>query len=131
MEELTEKRIWQRVRGEGATERIRTILADQGPLLGTYRIQSRRGGKWRRIWELKEEQTAALRGVLRLLTGQTTAKPRPGTAGDQLTCLGLERKLLAELTDLSREGEIGDLAALLLERQKDVCRLELELLGVI
>ena len=130
MEELMEKRIWQRVRGEGVTERVRTILADQGPLLGTYRIQSRRGGKWRRIWELKEEQTAALRGVLRLLTGQTTAKPRPGTAGDLLTCLGLERRLLAELTDLSREGEIGELADLLLERQRDVCRLELELLGV-
>ena len=130
MEELMEKRIWQRVRGEGVAERVRTILADQGPLLGTYRIQSRRGGKWRRIWELKEEQTAALRGVLRLLTGQTTAKPRPGTAGDLLTCLGLERRLLAELTDLSREGELGDLAALLLERQRDVCRLELELLGV-
>ena len=131
MEELMEKRIWQRVRGEGVTERVRTILADQGPLLGTYRIQSRRGGKWRRIWELKEEQTAALRGLLRLLTGQTTAKPRPGTAGDLLTCLGLERRLLAELTDLSREGEIADLADLLLERQRDVCRLELELLGVI
>ena len=131
MEELMEKRIWQRVRGEGVTERVRTNLAEQGPLLGTYRIQSRRGGKWRRIWELKEEQTAALRGLLRLLTGQTTAKPRPGTAGDLLTCLGLERRLLAELTDLSREGEIADLADLLLERQRDVCRLELELLGVI
>ena len=42
MEELMEKRIWQRVRGEGVTERVRAILADQGPLLGTYRIQSRR-----------------------------------------------------------------------------------------
>ena len=130
MEELMEKRIWQRVRGEGVTERVRTMLADQGPLLGTYRIQSRRGGKWRRIWELKEEQTAALRGLLRILTGQTTAKPRPGTAGDLVNCFTLERKLLAELTDLSREGEIGDLAALLLDRQKDLCRLELELMGV-
>ena len=38
MEELAEKRIWQRVRGEGdSTERVRALLADQGPLLGTYR----------------------------------------------------------------------------------------------
>ena len=51
MEELAEKRIWQRVRGEGAQERVRSLLADQGPLLGTYRNFSRRGGKWRRLWE--------------------------------------------------------------------------------
>ena len=37
MEELAEKRVWQRVRGEGAQERVRSLLADQGPVLGTYR----------------------------------------------------------------------------------------------
>ena len=130
MEELAEKRIWQRVRGEGdLTGRVRALLADQGPVLGTYRNLSRRGGTWRRLWELKEAQVACLRGLLRLLTGQTAAKPRPGTAGDLTTCFRLERKLLGELTDLSREGEIGDLAALLLKRQQELCRLELELLG--
>ena len=130
MEELAEKRVWQRVRGEGAQERVRSLLADQGPVLGTYRNLSRRGGSWRRLWELKEAQVACLRGLLRLLTGQTAAKPRPGTAGDLQACFTLERKLLSELTDLSREGEIADLAAILLDRQKDVCRLELELMGV-
>ena len=130
MEELAEKRIWQRVRGEAdLTGRVRSMLADQGPLLGTYRSLSRRGGTWRRLWELKEAQVACLRGLLRLLTGQAAAKPRPGTAGDLSTCFRLERKLLGELTELSREGEIGDLAALLLKRQQEVCRLELELLG--
>ena len=129
MEELAEKRIWQRVRGEGAQERVRTLLADQGPLLGTYRSLSRRGGTWRRLWELKESQVACLRGLLRLLTGQTAAKPRPGTAGDLNDCFRLERRLLGELTELSRDGEIGDLAAILLKRQQELCRLELELLG--
>ena len=130
MEELAEKRIWQRVRGDGdITGRVRALLADQGPVLGTYRSLSRRGGTWRRIWELKESQVAALRGLLRLLTGQTAAKPRPGTAGDLNDCFRLERRFLGELTDLSREGEISDLAALLLIRQQELCRLELELLG--
>ena len=130
MEELAEKRIWQRVRGEGdLTGRVRALLADQGPLLGTYRGLSRRGGSWRRLWELKEAQVACLRGLLRVLTGQTAAKPRPGTAGDLNDCFRLERKFLGELAELSREGEIGDLAALLLKRQQDICRLELELLG--
>ena len=130
MEELAEKRVWQRVRGDGdSTERVRALLADQGPLLGTYRNLSRRGGTWRRLWELKEAQVACLRGLLRLLTGQTAAKPRPGTAGDLTACFRLERKFLGELTELSREGEIGDLAALLLKRQQELCRLELELLG--
>ena len=130
MEELAEKRIWQRVRGDGdITGRVRALLADQGPVLGTYRNLSRRGGTWRRLWELKEAQVACLRGLLKLLTGQTAAKPRPGTAGDLSTCFALERKFLGELTALSREGEISDLAALLLKRQQEICRLELELLG--
>ena len=130
MEELAEKRIWQRVRGEGdLTGRVRSLLADQGPLLGTYRNLSRRGGAWRRLWELKESQVACLRGLLRLLTGQTAANPRPGAAGDLNACLESERRLLGELTDLSREGEISDLASLLLKRQQEICRLELELLG--
>ena len=130
MEELAEKRIWQRVRGEmDSTERVRALLADQGPLLGTYRNLSRRGGAWRRLWELKESQVACLRGLLRLLTGQTAAKPRPGVAGDLKACLESERRLLGELTNLSREGEIADLAALLLKRQQEICRLLLELMG--
>ena len=130
MEELAEKRIWQRVRGEGdSTERVRTLLNDQGPVLGTYRNLSRRGGNWRRLWELKEAQVACLRGLLRLLTGQAAAKPRPGTAGDLHDCFRLERRFLGELAELSREGEIADLAALLLKRQQEICRLELELLG--
>ena len=130
MEELAEKRIWQRVRGEtDSTERVRALLADQGPLLGTYRNFSRRGGAWRRLWELKESQVACLRGLLRLLTGQTAAKPRPGVAGDLKACLESERRLLGELTDLSRDAGIGDLAGALTDGQRRICRLLLELMG--
>ena len=130
MEELAEKRIWQRVRGEtDSTERVRSLLADQGPLLGTYRNLSRRGGAWRRLWELKESQVACLRGLLRLLTGQSAAKPRPGAAGDLNACLESERRLLGELTDLSRDAGIGDLAGALTDGQRRICRLLLELMG--
>ena len=130
MEELAEKRVWQRVRGESdSTERVRSLLADQGPLLGTYRNLSRRGGAWRRLWELKESQVACLRGLLRLLTGQSAAKPTPGTAGDLNACLESERRLLGELTDLSRDAGIGDLAGALTDGQRRICRLLLELMG--
>ena len=130
MEELAEKRIWQRVRGEtDSTERVRSLLADQGPLLGTYRNLSRRGGAWRRLWELKESQVACLRGLLRLLTGQSAATPRPGAAGDLKACLDAERRLLGELTDLSRDAGIGDLAGALTDGQRRICRLLLELMG--
>ena len=130
MEELAEKRIWQRVRGESdITGQVRTLLSDQGPLLGTYRTMSRRGGAWRRLWELKEEQVACLRGLMRLLTGQSAAKPTPGTAGDLTACFALERKFLGELTDLSRDAGIGDLAGLLTESQRRICRRLLELMG--
>ena len=130
MEELAEKRVWQRVRGESdITGRVRSLLADQGPLLGTYRNLSRRGGTWRRLWELKESQVACLRGLLRLLTGQSAAKPTPGTAGDLNACLESERRLLGELTDLSRDAGIGDLAGALTDGQRRICRLLLELMG--
>ena len=70
MEELTEKRVWQRVRGEGQLDRVRICLADQGPLLTAYRSFSRRGGPWRRLYEQKTEQVACFRGLIRVLTGQ-------------------------------------------------------------
>ena len=130
MEELAEKRVWQRVRGESdITGRVRSLLADQGPLLGTYRNLSRRGGTWRRLWELKESQVACLRGLLRLLTGQSAAKPTPGTARDLNACLESERRLLGELTDLSRDAGIGDLAGALTDGPRRICRLLLELMG--
>ena len=130
MEELTEKRVWQRVRGEtDPLQRVRGMLADQGALLGTYRVFSRRGGAWRRLYEQKEEQTACLRGVLRMMTGQCTARPRCGCLPDLAACFPPERRLLEELTELSREGEWAPLFGLLLDRQKSQCRLLLELLG--
>ena len=131
MEELTEKRVWQRVRGDmDPTERVRAILADQGQLLGTYRNFSRRGGAWRRLREQKESKVACLRGLLRVLTGQGAAQPRCSGAGDLTACFELERRLLSELTELSRDGEWGGIFAVLLERQRGQCRLVLELLGM-
>ena len=131
MEELAEKRVWQRVRGDGdSTERVRALLADQGPLLGTYRNFSRRGGTWRRLWELKESQVACLRGLLRAMTGQGTAHPRSGGGPvDLMQCLEAERRILGELSELSREGEWAPVLEILRDRQKGQCRILLELLG--
>lgn len=131
MEELTEKRVWQRVRGEAEpVERVRRMLLDQGALLGTYRCLSRRGGAWRRLYEQSEAQVACLRGLLRVLTGQGAARPRCGGPMELADCLRLERDHLAELTELSRDGEWGGVFACLLDRQRRQCRLVLELLGM-
>ena len=130
MEELAEKRVWQRVRGEqDPAEGLRALLARQGRCLGAYGTMSRRGGAWRRLYECKEEQVACLRGLLRMLTGQGTARPRCGSAGELTDCFTLEQKFLTELTVLSREGEWGPLFDALLDRQKCQCRLLLTILG--
>lgn len=131
MEELTEKRVWQRVRGNGdPADRLRELLAEQGRVWGAYRGFSRRGGKWRRLLEGKEEQIACLRGLLRALTGQGAAHPRSGGAPvDLMQCLESERRFLRELTELSREGEWAPVLELLRDRQKRQCRILLELLG--
>lgn len=131
MEELVEKRVWQRVRGNvDPADALRRILADQGRVRGAYRAMSRRGGGWRRLLEQKEEQIACLRGLLRALTGQGVAMPQSGGGPvDLMQCLESERRLLEELTELSREGEWAPVLGLLRDRQKRQCRILLELLG--
>ena len=130
MEELTEKRVWQRVRGESEIlDRVRQCLADQGPLLNAYRGPARRGGTWQRLYEGKLEQTAVLRGLLRVLTGQPAARPGGNPLPDLAACFDRERRLLLELTELSRNPDFGPIFAILLDRQKVICRLALEQLG--
>ena len=130
MEELNESRVWQRVRGTDLTEDLRGLLARQARLRAVYRQMSRRGGKWRLLLEQKESQIACLRGLLRIRTGQGAACPRVGeTSQDLAACFDEERGLLAELTRLSREEEMGSVFAILLREQQKHCRLLLELLG--
>ena len=130
MEELNESRVWQRVRGTDQTEDLRRLLVRQARLRAVYRQMSRRGGKWRLLLEQKESQIACLRGLLRIRTGQGAACPRVGETSQDLTaCFDEERGLLAELTRLSREEELGPVFAVLLREQQKHCRLLLELLG--
>ena len=130
MEELTEKRVWQRVRGETEIlDRVRSCLTDQGGLLNAYRSFSRRGGLWRRLYEGKQEQVSCLRGLVRVLTGQGAARPGGNALPDLAACFDRERRLLLELTELSRNPDFGPIFAILLDRQKAICRLVLELLG--
>ena len=131
MEESMEKRVWQRVRGEPErAEVLRACLARQGRLWGTYRQLACRGGKYRRLWEQKQEQISCLRGLLRVMTGQGVRQPQgePGPV-DLLQCFEGERQTLAELTRLCRDEELGGVFDLLRERQKCQLRLLLELIG--
>ena len=131
MEEQLENRIWQRVRGTSdPVQELRQCLQKQGELLGMYRCLSRRGGRGRQLYEQKSSQIACLRGLLRIRTGQGAACPRVGeTSQDLAACFDEERGLLAELTRLSREEELGPVFAVLLREQQKHCRLLLELLG--
>lgn len=130
MEAMDEKRVWQRVRGGDRTEQLRSCLAAQGELLRVYRALSRRGGKCRQLYEQKQSQTACLRGLLRAVTGQSAALPRGGEAGvDLLRCYDKELQFLRELTELSRDAELGPIFDALREKQKQQCRLLLEIIG--
>lgn len=131
MEESTEKRVWQRVRGEpDRVETVRRCLAEQGRLWSSYRQLARRGGKYRRLWERKQEQIEALRGMLRVMTGQGAAFPQgePGPV-DLLRCFEAEQRTLEALTGLSRDEALGPVFEVLRQRQQGQLRLMLELLG--
>ena len=131
MEETMEKRVWQRVRGE--TDRVQVLrecLSRQGKLRSAYRTLSRRGGKCRLLLEYKENQIACLRGLLRVLTGQSAAGPRCAEGKvDLLDVFAGERQLLEELTDLARDPELGPVLSALAEGQKKHLRLLLEVMG--
>lgn len=132
MEAMDERRVWQRVRGESGdpVQRLRSCLADQGPLWSAYRQLSRRGGKCRVLFEQKENQIACLRGLLRVRTGQSVSHPKGGDGQiDLLRCFGREQRFLRELEEMSRDPEQGFVFQALHERQKVQCRLLLEIIG--
>ena len=131
MEELKESRVWQRVRGGcDPAEELRQCLQKQGELLGMYRGLSRRGGRGRQLYEQKSSQIACLRGLLRVMTGQSVAPPRsPDAPAELLRCHRAELEFLGQLRCWSREGELAALFDALTDRQKCQCRLVLELLG--
>lgn len=130
MEAMDERRVWQRVRGEDRTERLRACLAKQAELLRIYRQLSRRGGKCRMLYEQKENQIACLKGVLRVMTGQGVSLPRGGEAQiDLQRCHAGEMEFLRELTEWSKDAELGPVFDTLRERQKTQCRLLLEIIG--
>ena len=131
MEETMENRVWQRVRGEpDRAQTLRECLSRQGKLRNIYRALSRRGGKCRQLLEQKENQIACLRGLLRVMTGQSVAPPRsPEVQADLLRCHREELVFLGQLTAWSRDGELAALFGALADRQKCQCRLVLEILG--
>lgn len=130
MEAMDERRVWQRVRGEDPVEKLRSCLTKQAGLLRIYRQLSRRGGKCRMLFEQKENQIACLRGVLRVMTGQSVTLPRGGEVKiDLLRCHEGEMEFLRELTALAKDPEFGPVFDTLRERQKTQCRLLLEIIG--
>ena len=131
MEETMEKRVWQRVRGTGdLAGELRECLARQGELLGMYRNLSRRGGRGRQLYEQKMGQIACLRGLLRVLTGQSVAPPpSPERPPELLRCFEREQEFLRQLRSWCREEALGPIFEALADRQKCQCRILLELLG--
>ena len=131
MEETMEKRVWQRVRGEpDRAAALRECLARQGRLWSIYRNLSRRGGKYRVLLEQKESQIACMRGMMRILTGQVAAHPRCTECRvDLLEAFAAEQQLMEELTNFSREPELGAVFGALAQGQKKHLRLLLEVIG--
>ena len=131
MEEQLESKVWQRVRGAAdPSQELRQCLQKQGELLGMYRNLSRRGGRGRQLYEQKMGQIACLRGLLRVLTGQSVAPPpSPERPPELLRCFEREQEFLRQLRIWCREEELGHVFEALSERQKCQCRILLELVG--
>lgn len=130
--EIDERKVWQRVRGgtPDQIQRLREFLTAQAPIAACYRNLSRRGGKFQLLHEHKHSQINALRGILRMLTGQPVAQPRCREATPDLkACFTAERNLYDALDAQSRDGEFGPVFASLRDRQREHCRLLAEVIG--
>lgn len=141
MEELDNaqaRRVWQRVMGEAPEGMgwLDELIQRQSEDAALYRQLARKqGGRYEQLWKRKHEQLCCLRGIRQIRAG-SELKPQPsGKLPDRVSAQLLRRCAARELADWkvldakTRDPEFGPVFAALRERQGELCRLVLELLG--
>ncbi len=136
-------RVWERVqtstpavqREQGLLELIAQEWTDAAIYLQlSRRYQGKESAVLRRMYEDEQSHTACLKGIYTLLTGTRPAvKAIPPAQEDpeQLLrrCYGREMRCLAQYEARSADPEYGQVFARLADREREHCRMVLELLG--
>lgn len=136
-------RVWQKVqanipqpnREQGLPELLTQQWNDAATYLQLSRhFQGRQNALLRRLFEEEQAQTACLKGIYTLLTGnrpKIAATPVPQEPPELILrkCYGREMRCLAQYEQRSSDPEYGPVFARLAIQKRDHCRMVLELLG--
>lgn len=136
-------RVWERVqatsnsvsREQGLLELIAQEWTDANLYLQlSRRFQGKESATLRRMYEDEQSHCACLKGIYTLLTGtHPTVKATPPAAEEPepllRRCYGREMRCLAQYEARSADPEYGQVFARLADREREHCRMVLELLG--
>ena len=136
-------RVWERVqantpvvsREQGLSELIAQEWTDAAVYLQlSRRFQGKESAALRRMYEDEQSHCACLKGIYTLLTGTHPAvKAVPPALGEPeqvlRQCYGREMRCLAQYEARSSDPEYGQVFARLADREREHCRMVLELLG--
>jgi len=136
-------RVWERVqattpsvsREQGLLELIAQEWTDANLYLQlSRRFQGKDSAVLRRMYEDEQSHCACLKGIYTLLTGtHPTVKAAPPVMEEPepllRRCYGREMRCLAQYEVRSADPEYGQVFARLADREREHCRMVLELLG--
>lgn len=136
-------RVWQRVQGgperppveQGLLELIAQEWTDAAIYLQlSRRFQGKESAILRKMYDEEQSHTACLKGIYTLITGThptVKATPPSSESPENLLrrCYGREMRCLAQYEARSSDPEYGQVFSRLADREREHCRLVLELLG--
>ena len=137
MQQEQAQRVWQRVRGEGAAQPenpeswLSQLISDQAQETALWQQLGRsRGGIYGTVARQKQAMLHCLRGIYFLAAGQhhQSQQPRPERA-DLRRSAARGMALWKVFDGHSRDPDFGPAFQSLRERQREHCRVTLELLG--
>ena len=134
-------RVWQRVRsGDRLSDReLQTMICEAWTMASTYlklsrQLSGRAAATLRRLYEQQQANAACLKGIYSLITGTHPAVKALPVQGQEPTAVlrrlyGKSMQALANYEAKAGDGEYGPVFARLADREKDHCRILLELIG--
>ena len=134
-------RVWQRVHTENPSpeQGLLSLIAQEWADASTYlqlsrRLQGKSATVLRTLYEQEQTHLACLKGIYTLITGthpKVASVPLPQEDIEQTLrrCYGRAMRCLAAYEARSTDPEYGPVFARLADREREHCRLLLELLG--
>lgn len=138
-DEQLEKRVWQRIHGEGQVRSLQSLaVSERGNAAAYLRLtrmtQGAQKNLLRRLYERERQHEQCLSGMSRMMEGKNLSVRTLPPAADDLTtalrkCYTASLQAAAEYDRRSPDGEYGCVFRRLAREEKENCAMILEILG--